>query len=1169
MLVNGEYVDGSWLLSIYIDDLNIQRDIRVHGEWSINELITQLIDGLICPQRKLLQSNEISLHSNHIKMNWEDYGLWWPIKSKWLLKTKLSLNQYGLQADAKLHFLSIYGQLNIQLPDLQIRKFIDINFAEPVYRVTLSICHYLNIRHSEELSLGYPIQQNDLKHSRFIPNSINKHDQTLSNTKKYSTFQRSATINTTHSQYKTLHKESLFQMNNEMNTNQSQQQDDERSMKSSILSKHSIQLYGPPIIRDKRYHYYSIRHNSRNSNHQTTLSSIPFNLRILDDPSLIYSPIIHIDEAIQNHLIVRPNNYIQRIRLNTIWLDSSKSLLEQGITMLGYNPSSTFSSSSMNRPNSSGQVQNDEYTKLSNSDKDNNTIPTLILRYKYGIYYDLNIKYDLIRINQLYEQAKWSILSEIYDVTDEEACLFAALQCQVELATEQETLMNDENLLNNDNDNEEHKGINDTIDTNDKQQLVNCSLDKSIIDNCNKNMKKMKSTLMKHNRDISPLGGYLHTTGYYSMKSSTTTTTTPSRPLSTIELDHEIDIMLDELSIDCLQNKDSNRLSNDIQHSKLKEHSIRPLSLLNTSNHNEDDIDSLMNHEQYDNDNQYNLPELNTYVKICKPRKFGLKVFHRYYISIKGIELYVYKNKDDYLSNSDTVEVIYLPGCEIQSDLYITNEKFNIRLFVPITRTNLPLSSAFASYQSNKIETNDEDPTISSKLKRRASLLSLTSLSHLSNALGISSSSSASSHHHTQNGLINISGIGALTGSSATMTGLINELWLRFFNLNDYIDWLTILRMTTAIQSTIILHSYTDIPNTSSKKSSKKQQTILSSLLNRSTFNIEHKAIRNLINLLSPNCLNLKQTNNEMINLTRLYNHLEKRFIDLLPLRLGYLKVSQRTWDYRRDHYYNQYDSLLKRSNTLTNQDKPPIHSQTIQTRTNFIQRITPIYSQINNLTSLQCKLKYINVWEQLHLHGIAFFTGRIEVIVPLNTLIHNENDALCNDSNGQINWLSNINQSIIHHNNYVTISISRKIESIGIGSKRIYRCDLTNGDIIASWKMSSIQSWHINWELNELILNLMNQTKIQSNIKNTTHNINNSSNSSNSKMDHQLHQSIGKFNEFTGRVIIRPIDVSVRMIAEFLGGYTFLNLRSPEKNQYLAEDMFYKLTTGISQPSI
>lgn len=183
-----------------------------------------------------------------------------------------------------------------------------------------------------------------------------------------------------------------------------------------------------------------------------------------------------------------------------------------------------------------------------------------------------------------------------------------------------------------------------------------------------------------------------------------------------------------------------------------------------------------------------------------------------------------------------------------------------------------------------------------------------------------------------------------------------------------------------------------------------------------------------------------------------------------------------------------------------------------------------------------------------------------------MNSIIHNDNNPLYNDNNNQINWLSNINQSIIHHNHYVTISISRKIESIGIGSKRIYRCDLTNGDIIASWKMSSIQSWHINWELNELILNLMNQTKIQSNIKNTTHNINNSSNTSNTKIDYQ---SISKFNEFTGRVIIRPIDVSVRMIAEFLGGYTFLNLRSPEKNQYLAEDIFYKLTTGISQPSI
>ena len=37
-------------------------------------------------------------------------------------------------------------------------------------------------------------------------------------------------------------------------------------------------------------------------------------------------------------------------------------------------------------------------------------------------------QYDPIRINQLYEQAKWSLLSEELDCTEEEMMLFAALQ---------------------------------------------------------------------------------------------------------------------------------------------------------------------------------------------------------------------------------------------------------------------------------------------------------------------------------------------------------------------------------------------------------------------------------------------------------------------------------------------------------------------------------------------------------------------------------------------------------------------------------------------------------------------------------------------------------------------------------------------------------------------
>ena len=70
------------------------------------------------------------------------------------------------------------------------------------------------------------------------------------------------------------------------------------------------------------------------------------------------------------------------------WLDSSLSIMEQGVQ---------------------------EYD-------------TLQLRYKFYTYYDLNKKYDAVRINQLYEQAKWEILNENIDCTEEEMLMFAALQ---------------------------------------------------------------------------------------------------------------------------------------------------------------------------------------------------------------------------------------------------------------------------------------------------------------------------------------------------------------------------------------------------------------------------------------------------------------------------------------------------------------------------------------------------------------------------------------------------------------------------------------------------------------------------------------------------------------------------------------------------------------------
>ena len=52
----------------------------------------------------------------------------------------------------------------------------------------------------------------------------------------------------------------------------------------------------------------------------------------------------------------------------------------------------------------------------------------LLLRFKFYSFYDLNPRYDAVRINQLYEQARWQLLNEEIDCTEEEMLMFAALQ---------------------------------------------------------------------------------------------------------------------------------------------------------------------------------------------------------------------------------------------------------------------------------------------------------------------------------------------------------------------------------------------------------------------------------------------------------------------------------------------------------------------------------------------------------------------------------------------------------------------------------------------------------------------------------------------------------------------------------------------------------------------
>uniref|UniRef100_A0AAQ5XIH5 Band 4.1 domain-containing protein n=1 Tax=Amphiprion ocellaris TaxID=80972 RepID=A0AAQ5XIH5_AMPOC len=103
--------------------------------------------------------------------------------------------------------------------------------------------------------------------------------------------------------------------------------------------------------------------------------------------------------------LYKPQSLLDKAKINQGWLDSSRSLMEQDV-------------------------------------KENEV---LLLRFKYHSFFDLNPKYDAIRVNQLYEQAKWAILLEEIECTEEEMMMFAALQYHINKLS----IMSSDNHMNN------------------------------------------------------------------------------------------------------------------------------------------------------------------------------------------------------------------------------------------------------------------------------------------------------------------------------------------------------------------------------------------------------------------------------------------------------------------------------------------------------------------------------------------------------------------------------------------------------------------------------------------------------------------------------------------------------------------------------------------------
>jgi len=388
MIADGYLVgDGTWELRIFVTDLKTERVLRVKGDLHIGGVMLKLVEDL------------------DMAIDWSDHALWWPRKRSWLTRTRSTLDQYGVQADALLHFTPMHKTCRIQLPDL---RYIDyrVDFSIKCFTSVVQLCKELGIRHPEELSFCRPLVHEHLKKNQqkigvtarqrgrdFAPvtNGLNSLLNTSSNSKKSSSI--SSPIDHRTQSVPTLNDRTPTPV--WTNTN-------------GYGTYSSIAKNGPS----------GPMYNLNTPSVTTPLNSDNIYTNEHHLPDLSQSPQYVTGEARSS--LLKPKTLQEKARMNVAWLDSSLSLYEQDV---------------------------EEYDLI-------------LLRYKYLSFYDLNPKLDAVRINQIYEQARWSLLNEQIDCTEAEMYMFAGLQLQVNLH-----VLNPDLLSNYQNSQLKQTSIDEEIDS--------------------------------------------------------------------------------------------------------------------------------------------------------------------------------------------------------------------------------------------------------------------------------------------------------------------------------------------------------------------------------------------------------------------------------------------------------------------------------------------------------------------------------------------------------------------------------------------------------------------------------------------------------------------------------------------------------------------------------
>ncbi|XP_035865466.1 fermitin family homolog 1 isoform X1 [Phyllostomus discolor] len=271
-----------------------------------------------------------------IAQDWSDFALWWEQKRCWLLKTHWTLDKCGVQADAKLLFTPQHKMLRLRLPNMKTVR-LRVSFSDMVFKAVSDVCKTLNIRRSEELSLLKPSGDYFKKKKKKDKNNKEPIVEDILNLESSPTISGSPVS---------------------------------PGLYSKMMTPTYNPINGSPV--SSTLTWFS----------DSSVTEQNCGILALSQPS--QSPEVLAD-------MYQSLSLVDKAKLNAGWLDSSRSLMEQGI-------------------------QEDEQ---------------LLLRFKYYTFFDLNPKYDAVRINQLYEQARWAIVLEEIDCTEEEMLIFAALQYHI------------------------------------------------------------------------------------------------------------------------------------------------------------------------------------------------------------------------------------------------------------------------------------------------------------------------------------------------------------------------------------------------------------------------------------------------------------------------------------------------------------------------------------------------------------------------------------------------------------------------------------------------------------------------------------------------------------------------------------------------------------------